>query len=46
MKGRLISFGTDDEFMHEVGSQSYARKKYGLTEENIAHQVLAAYKHT
>jgi transketolase len=44
MKGRLISFGTDDEFMHEVGSQSYARKKYGLTEENIAKQVLAAYK--
>lgn len=44
MKGRLISFGVDDDFMHEVGSQSYARKKYGLTEENIAHQVFAAYK--
>jgi transketolase len=44
MKGRLISFGIDDEFMHEVGSQNYARKKYGLTEENIAHQVFTAYK--
>jgi transketolase len=44
MKSRLISFGVDDDFMHEVGSQSYARKKYGLTEENIARQVFAAYK--
>lgn len=34
-----ISFGTDDEFMHEVGSQNYARKKYGLTSENIAARV-------
>ena len=31
-----LSFGTDDVFMHEVGSQAYARKKYGLTAENIA----------
>ena len=36
---RHISFGTADEFMHEVGSQKYARKKYGLTAENIAHNV-------
>jgi transketolase len=43
-KGRMISFGVDDEFMHEVGSQNYARKKYGLTSENIALKVLAAYK--
>jgi len=42
--GILISFGTDDEFMHEVGSQDYARAKYGLTAENIAAQVLAAYQ--
>jgi transketolase len=44
MKGKMISFGTGDEFMHEVGSQKYAREKYGLTAENIARQVLAAYK--
>jgi len=44
MKGGLITFGADDEFMHEVGSQNYARKKYGLTKENIAQQVLAAYQ--
>ena len=23
MKGRLFLFGTDDEFMHEVGTQEY-----------------------
>lgn len=39
-----ISLGTDDEFMHEVGSQSYARKKYGLTAENIAARVVATVK--
>lgn len=39
-----ISFGTDDEFMHEIGSQDYARKKYGLTAANIAGKVLAALK--
>lgn len=42
MKGKLISFGTDDEFMHEVGSQDYARKKYGLTSENMVQKVFAA----
>lgn len=39
-----ISFGADDEFMHEVGSQDYARKKYGLTAENIATQMIEALK--
>ena len=34
-----IILGTDDEFMHEVGSQSYARKKYDLTAEGIAARV-------
>ena len=43
MKGRLFLFGTDDEFMHEVGTQEYARVKYGLTAENIAHKVLDAH---
>jgi len=36
-----LGFGTDDAFMHEVGSQAYARKKYGLTAENIAVTTLA-----
>jgi transketolase len=43
MKGRMISFGTGDEFMHEVGSQAYARSKYGLTAENITRKVLASH---
>jgi transketolase len=37
-----IAFGTDDEFMHEVGSQEYARGKFGLTAAKIAERVLAA----
>jgi transketolase len=36
-----LGFGTDDVFMHEVGSQTYARKKNGLTAENIAATTLA-----
>jgi transketolase len=36
----LICFGTPDEFMHEVGSQEYARAKYGLTPDNIAARIL------
>jgi len=35
-----LAFGTDDVFMHEVGSQAYARKKYGLTADNIAASTL------
>jgi transketolase len=32
-------FGTPDVFMHEVGTQEYARQKYGLTAENIAARI-------
>ena len=39
-----LCFGTDDAFMHEVGSQTYARKKYGLTADNIAATTLAALR--
>jgi len=39
-----ISFGSDDEFMHEVGSQDYARAKFGLTASNIADKLHAALK--
>jgi len=44
VSGRLLSFGVADEFMHEVGSQNYARVKYGLTSENIVGRVLTAHK--
>ena len=43
-QGRLLAFGTDDAFMHEVGSTEYARKKFGLTVENIAEQTEAALR--
>lgn len=41
-KGRhadMLSFGTDDEFMHEVGSQDYARHKFGLTGNMMAEKI-------
>lgn len=41
---RFLSFAVEDEFMHEVGSQNYARKKFGLTDDNIATGVLKALK--
>ncbi len=37
---RVLAFGTDDEFMHEIGSQEYARKKNGLTAADISAKVL------
>jgi transketolase len=40
-RARLIAFGTDDVFMHEVGSTDYARRKFGLTAANIATRVQA-----
>ncbi len=41
---RMLSFGTPDEFMHEVGTQEYARRKFGLTAEHIAGRVLGALR--
>lgn len=37
---RLLSFGTKDEFLHEVGSQQYARARFGLTADSIAAAVV------
>lgn len=34
-----IRLGTDDEFMHETGSQQYARRRYGLDSLGIAQEV-------
>jgi len=41
---RVLSFGTKDEFMHDIGSQNYARKHYGLNAENIYKKTYKAYK--
>jgi len=43
LRARMLAFGTDDEFMHEVGSQDYARRRFGLTSENIAQQVSSSF---
>lgn len=40
-KARLLSLGTPDEFLHESGSQAYARGYFGLTPEAIAAKILA-----
>lgn len=40
IKAKLLRFGTRDEFIHEAGSQSHARKYFGLTVENIVEQIL------
>ena len=37
--------GTPDEFMHEVGSQEYAREKYGLVANKIAGSVFKKFQH-
>ncbi len=42
--GALLSIGTPDEFMHEVGTQEYARSRYGLVGENIAVRVMERVK--
>lgn len=45
LPGRLVGFGTPDEFMHEIGTQDYARRRYGLTAENIADTINLARRH-
>jgi transketolase len=37
----MLRFGTPDEFMHEVGTQDYARTKYGLRAEAIVSRIVA-----
>jgi transketolase len=39
----ILSFGVQDEFMHEVGSQQYAREKYGLNSGNIYTKTLETF---
>jgi transketolase len=39
---RLLSFGTSDTFLHQIGSQDYARQRFGLEAQAIAQRVLAA----
>ena len=41
---RHIRIGTPDEFMHEMGSQKFAQKKYGLDPIGITSQIALALK--
>ena len=41
--GRLISIGTDDSFMHVIGSQNFARRYYGIDSEKIATTIRNTY---
>ncbi len=41
---RLLSFAVDDVFLHEVGTQDYARQRFGLTGDNIFNCILEAHK--
>jgi transketolase len=37
---RLLRLGTQDQFLHETGSQDYARDRYGLSVEKIVPEIL------
>jgi transketolase len=43
-QAQLVGFAVDDVFMHETGTQEYARRKFGLTAENIAAETGRAFK--
>lgn len=38
---KLFRFGTPDKFLPHIGSQTYARKYFGLCAEKITHQLLS-----
>jgi transketolase len=42
--GRLLRFGTRDEFLHETGEQEQAREFFGLTANAIADRVSHAHR--
>ena len=41
---RMLSFGTKDEFMHEIGTQQHARKINGIDASKIFKETLKAYQ--
>jgi transketolase len=42
---KVLSFGAKDEFMHEVGSQQYARKLNGIDALNIFNKTFVKPKY-
>lgn len=43
-KAKLVRIGTTDKFFHETGEQEFARKRLGLTPENIAERALQTFR--
>ena len=41
---RMLCFGATDSFLHEIGSQDYARRHYGIDGATIASRVRAALR--
>lgn len=39
-QNKLLRFGTEDKFLHEVGEQEYVRKKFGLTPDKISEKIM------
>jgi transketolase len=44
VRSRLVRLGVDDRFLHEIGSQDWARRQFGLDAEAIALQLTAAVR--
>ncbi|MFO1321939.1 MAG: transketolase C-terminal domain-containing protein [Burkholderiales bacterium] len=42
--GALLSIAVDDTFMHEVGTQEYARRRFGIDADSIAARVAGALR--
>ncbi len=41
---KIIRFGTKDYFLHQLGEQEYARRKYGLGIQQITEAILSFFK--
>jgi transketolase len=44
LRGRLVRFGTRDEFLHETCEQESARKIFGLTSEDISSRLMGLWR--
>jgi transketolase len=44
LRGRLVRFGTRDEFLHETCEQESAREIFGLTPENISSRLTSLWR--
>lgn len=45
-KGKLLRFGTADDYIHITGDQNYARERFGLTCDLLCKKILEVYTKT